>query len=36
LAELLGRQVDLNLASSLNVAFRDKVLSEAESLYDAA
>mgnify|MGYP006312440547 CR=1 FL=1 len=36
LSELLGRQVDLNLASSLNADFRDKVLAEAEPLYDAA
>lgn len=36
LSDLLGRRVDLNLASSLSAAFRDKVLAEAESLYDAA
>jgi len=36
LSDLLGRRVDLNLASSLNEAFREKALSEAESLYDAA
>lgn len=36
LSELFGRSVDLNLSSSLNAAFRDRVLAEAESLYDAA
>ncbi len=36
LSELIGRQVDLNLASSLSAGFRDKVLGEAEPLYDAA
>lgn len=36
LAEMLGRQVDLNTALSLSKYFRDKVLSEAEELYAAA
>ena len=36
LSDLLGRQVDLNLQDSLNPAFRARVLSEAEILYDAA
>lgn len=36
LSDLLGRQVDLNLKESLNPAFRDKVLAEAETVYDAA
>ena len=36
LSDLLGRRVDLNLKDSLNPAFREHVLSEAEILYDAA
>lgn len=36
LSDLLGRKVDLNLQDSLNPAFRERVLSEAEVLYDAA
>ena len=36
LSDLLGRPVDLNLQDTLNPAFRDRVLSEAEILYDAA
>ncbi|MFP4501684.1 MAG: nucleotidyltransferase family protein [Candidatus Hydrogenedentota bacterium] len=36
LSDLLGRRVDLNLQGSLNPAFREKVLAEAETLYDAA
>lgn len=36
LSDLLGQQVDLNLKDSLNPAFRERVLSEAKILYDAA
>jgi len=36
LSDLLGRSVDLNLQDSLNPAFRERVLAEAEILYDAA
>ncbi len=36
LSDLLGRRVDLNLQKSLNPAFREQVLAEAETLYDAA
>jgi len=36
LSDLLGRPVDLNLKDSLDPAFRARVLSEAEILYDAA
>jgi len=36
LSDLLGQSVDLNLQDSLDPAFRDRVLSEAETLYDAA
>ena len=36
LSDLLGRRVDLNLKDSLDPAFRDRVLLEAETLYDAA
>ncbi|MBN2310391.1 MAG: nucleotidyltransferase family protein [Candidatus Hydrogenedentes bacterium] len=36
LSDLLGRQVDLNIESSLSPAFRERVVSEAEVLYDAA
>ena len=36
LSDLLGRRVDLNLEDSLNPAFREGVLSEAQVLYDAA
>ena len=36
LAELLGRPVDLNTPHCLSRHFRDEVLAEAESVYDAA
>lgn len=36
LSDLFGRPVDLNLQDSLDPAFRERVLSEAETLYDAA
>ncbi len=36
LSDLFGRRVDLTLSNSLNPAFRERVLSEAETLYDAA
>lgn len=36
LAELLGRPVDLNTPRCLSRYFRDEVLAEAESVYDAA
>lgn len=36
LAELLGRPVDLNTPECLSRHFRDEVLAEAESVYDAA
>ena len=36
LSELLGRKVDLNTAGFLSVYFRDEVLAEAETQYDAA
>lgn len=36
LAELLGRPVDLNTPDCLSRHFRDEVLAEAESVYDAA
>jgi predicted nucleotidyltransferase len=36
LAELLGRDVDLNTLTSLNRYFRDDVLREAEWIYDAS
>jgi predicted nucleotidyltransferase len=34
LAELFGRKVDLNTAQSLSRYFRDKVLAEAEVVYE--
>ena len=36
LGEILGRRVDLNTPGFLSADFRDRVLSEAEVLYDAA
>lgn len=36
LSDLLGRAVDLNLQDSLDPAFRDRILAEAEIVYDAA
>jgi uncharacterized protein len=36
LAEILGRDVDLNTPGFLSKYFRDRVLAEAEVLYDAA
>jgi uncharacterized protein len=36
LSDLLGRPVDLNLQESLDPAFKERVLAEAETLYDAA
>ncbi len=36
LAEMLGRDVDLNTPGFLSKYFRDQVLAEAEVLYDAA
>jgi hypothetical protein len=36
LSELLGRQVDLQTPGFLSPYFRDRVLAEAEVLYDAA
>ena len=35
LAELLGRNVDLNTAADLSPYFRDEVVAEAEVVYDA-
>lgn len=36
LSEILGRKVDLNTPGFLSKYFRDKVLADAEVLYDAA
>ncbi|MBM4437460.1 MAG: nucleotidyltransferase family protein [Actinobacteria bacterium] len=36
LTELFGRKVDLNTPNFLSTYFRDQVLAEAETLYDAA
>jgi predicted nucleotidyltransferase len=36
LSQLLGRHVDLNTAEWLSPYFRDRVLAEAETQYDAA
>jgi hypothetical protein len=36
LSELLGRKVDLNTPGFLSKYFRDRVIAEAEILYDAA
>jgi len=36
LSDLIGRPVDLNTPAGLSPHFRDKVLAEAETLYDAA
>lgn len=36
LAHLLGRRVDLNTRGFLSRYFRDEVLAEAETIYDAA
>jgi hypothetical protein len=36
LSELLGRKVDLNTPGFLSAYFKDRVLAEAEVLYDAA
>lgn len=36
LSEILGRKVDLNTAGFLSKYFREKVITEAEVLYDAA
>jgi uncharacterized protein len=36
LSEILGRKVDLNTAGFLSQYFREKVIAEAEVLYDAA
>ncbi len=36
LSDLLGRQVDLNTEGSLSPYFRERVLAEAETIYDAA
>lgn len=35
LSELVGRKVDLNLPDMLSKYFRDEVLAEAETIYDA-
>lgn len=36
LSDLIGRRVDLNLPELLSPYFRDEVLAEAETVYDAA
>jgi len=36
LSEILGHRVDLNTAGFLSQYFREKVIAEAEVLYDAA
>jgi predicted nucleotidyltransferase len=36
LSELLGRKVDLSTPNSLSKYFREEVLAEAETIYDAA
>jgi predicted nucleotidyltransferase len=36
LSEILGRKVDLNTPGFLSKYFRDKIIAEAEVLYDAA
>lgn len=36
LSDLMGRPVDLNMPETLSKYFRDEVLSEAKTLYDAA
>ncbi|PKQ27484.1 MAG: nucleotidyltransferase [Candidatus Anoxymicrobium japonicum] len=36
LVEILGRKVDLNTPGFLSKYFRDKIIAEAEALYDAA
>lgn len=36
LSQIFGRKVDLNTPGFLSKYFRDKVIAEAESLYDAA
>ena len=36
LSDVLGRNADLNLHNTLDPAFRERVLSEAEILYDVA
>jgi uncharacterized protein len=36
LSEILGRKVDLNTAGFLSQYFREKIIAEAEVLYDAA
>ena len=36
LSNLLGRTVDMSFANSLNPLFRDEVLREAQTIYDAA
>jgi len=36
LAKIFGRKVDLNTPGFLSKYFRDKVMAEAEALYDAA
>lgn len=36
LSDLLGRTVDMSLTKSLNPHFRDAVLREAQTIYDAA
>jgi predicted nucleotidyltransferase len=36
LSELMGRKVDLNTPGFLSAYFKDRVLAEAEVLYDAA
>ncbi len=36
LSDLLGRTVDMSLTKSLNPHFRDEVLREAQTIYDAA
>ncbi|HTC22200.1 MAG TPA: nucleotidyltransferase family protein [bacterium] len=36
LASFFGRKVDLNTVGSLNPYFREQVLSESETLYDAS
>jgi predicted nucleotidyltransferase len=36
LSEILGRKVDLNTTGFLSKYFREKVVAEAEVLYDAA
>jgi predicted nucleotidyltransferase len=36
LSDLLGRHVDLHMPSTLNRSLRDKIVKDAETVYDAA